>query len=82
MQYGYFVVSQGILRCGFRHEIRCCIGSVNSIRCVLKIIGNDGLCAIVILINGRWRAMMKMWKLSHTDVCDCGKRQPIYHLMA
>ena len=22
--------------------------------------------------KGRCRAMMKMWKLSHTDVCDCG----------
>ena len=25
---------------------------------------------------------MKMWKLSHTDVCDCGERQTMYHLMA
>ena len=25
----------------------------------------------------RCRAMMKMWKLSHTDVCDCEERQPI-----
>ena len=24
---------------------------------------------------------MKMWKLSHTDVCDCGERQTMYHLM-
>ena len=25
--------------------------------------------------KGRCRAMMKMWKLSHTDVCDCGETQ-------
>ena len=25
---------------------------------------------------------MKMGKLSHTDVCDCGERQTMYHLMA
>ena len=25
--------------------------------------------------------MMKMWKLTHTDVCDCGERQTMYHLM-
>ena len=24
---------------------------------------------------------MKMWKLSHTDVCDCGERQTMSHLM-
>ena len=24
---------------------------------------------------------VKMWKLSHTDVCDCGERQPMSHLM-
>ena len=29
----------------------------------------------------RCRAMMKMWKLSHTDVCDCGERQTMSHLM-
>ena len=23
--------------------------------------------------KGRCRAMMKMWKLSHTDLCDCGE---------
>ena len=31
--------------------------------------------------KGRCRAMMKMWKLSHTDVCDCGERQTMSHLM-
>ena len=25
--------------------------------------------------KGRCWAMMKMWKLSHTDVCDCGEGQ-------
>ena len=25
--------------------------------------------------------MVKMWKLSHTDVCDCGERQTMSHLM-
>ena len=24
---------------------------------------------------------MTMWKLSHTDLCDCGKRQTMWHLM-
>ena len=32
--------------------------------------------------KGRCRSMMKMWKLSHTDVCDCGERQTMSHLMA
>ena len=31
--------------------------------------------------KGRCRAMIKMWKLSHTDVCDCGERQIMSHLM-
>ena len=31
--------------------------------------------------KGLCRAMMKMWKLSHTDVCDCGERQTMSHLM-
>ena len=31
--------------------------------------------------TGRCRAMMKMWKLSHTDVCECGERQTMSHLM-
>ena len=32
--------------------------------------------------KGRCRAMMKMWKLSHTDVCDCGgERETMSHLM-
>ena len=31
--------------------------------------------------KGRCRAIMKMWKLSHTDVCDCGERQTMSHLM-
>ena len=31
--------------------------------------------------KGSCRAMMKMWKLSHTDVCDCGERQTMSHLM-
>ena len=31
--------------------------------------------------KGRCQAMMKMWKLSHTDVCDCGERQTMSHLM-
>ena len=31
--------------------------------------------------KGCCRAMMKMWKLSHTDVCDCGERQTMSHLM-
>ena len=31
--------------------------------------------------KGRCRAMMKMWKLSHADVCDCGERQTMSHLM-
>ena len=25
--------------------------------------------------------MMTMWKLSHTDECDCGERQTMSHLM-
>ena len=29
----------------------------------------------------RCRAMVKMWKLSHTDVCDCGERQTMSQLM-
>ena len=31
--------------------------------------------------SGLCRAMMKMWKLSPTDVCDCGERQTMSHLM-
>ena len=31
--------------------------------------------------KGRCRTMMKMWRLSHTDVCDCGERQTMSHLM-
>ena len=31
--------------------------------------------------KGRCRAMMKIWKLSHTDICDCGERQTMSHLM-
>ena len=31
--------------------------------------------------KARCRAMMKMWKLSHTDVRDCGERQTMSHLM-
>ena len=31
--------------------------------------------------KGRFRAMMKMWKLSHTDVCDCGERRTMSNLM-
>ena len=31
--------------------------------------------------KGRCRAMMQMWKLSHTYVCDGGQRQTMYHLM-
>ena len=31
--------------------------------------------------KGRCRAMMKMRKLSHTDVCDCGERETMSHLM-
>ena len=31
--------------------------------------------------KGRCRAMMKTRKLSHTDVCDCGERQTVSHLM-
>ena len=30
--------------------------------------------------KGRCRAMMKMWKLSHTYVCDNGERQTMSHL--
>ena len=30
--------------------------------------------------KGRCRAMMKIWNLSHTDVCDCGERQSMSHL--
>ena len=26
-------------------------------------------------------AVMKMWKLSHADVCDCWERQTMSHLM-
>ena len=29
----------------------------------------------------RCRAMMKMWKLSNTDDCDCRERQTMSHLM-
>ena len=31
--------------------------------------------------KGRCRAIIKTWKLSHTDVCDCGERQTMSHLM-
>ena len=31
--------------------------------------------------KGCCRAMMKMWKLSRTDVCDCEERQTMSHLM-
>ena len=31
--------------------------------------------------KGPCRAMMNMWKLSHTDVCDCVERQTMSHLM-
>ena len=31
--------------------------------------------------KGRCRAMMNMWKLSNTDVCDCGERHTMSHLM-
>ena len=31
--------------------------------------------------KGRCRTMMKIWRLSHTDVCDCGERQTMSHLM-
>ena len=31
--------------------------------------------------KGRRRAMTKMWKLSHTEVCACGKRQTMSHPM-
>ena len=25
--------------------------------------------------------MMKTWQLSHADVCDCGERQTMHHIM-
>ena len=31
--------------------------------------------------KGRCWAMMKTWKLSYTDVCDCVERQTMSHLM-
>ena len=31
--------------------------------------------------QGRCRAMVKMWTLSHIDVCDGGERQTMFHLM-
>ena len=31
--------------------------------------------------KGRSQAIMKMWKLSYTDVCDCVERQTMSHLM-
>ena len=31
--------------------------------------------------KGRRLAVMKTWKLSHTDGCDCGERQTMSHLM-
>ena len=31
--------------------------------------------------KGRCRVTMNTWKVSHTDVCDCGERQTMYHLM-
>ena len=31
--------------------------------------------------KGRCWAIMKTWHLSHTDVCDCGERHTMYHLM-
>ena len=31
--------------------------------------------------KGPCRAMMKMWNLSHTDVCGCGERQTMSHLI-
>ena len=34
---------------------------------------------LTVQLTGRCRAMMKMWKLSHTDVCDCVDRQTVSH---
>ena len=31
--------------------------------------------------KGRCRVMIKMWKLSQTDVCKCGDRQTMSHIM-
>ena len=31
--------------------------------------------------KGRCRAMVNIWKLSHTDVCDCGERQTMPNRM-
>ena len=31
--------------------------------------------------KGLCLAMVKMWKLSHTDACDCGERETMSHLM-
>ena len=33
------------------------------------------------MMKGRCRAMTKMWKLHHTDVCDYGERQTMSQLM-
>ena len=33
------------------------------------------------VLKGHCRAMTKMWKLSHTDICDCGESQTMSHIM-
>ena len=49
-----------------------------------KATGLDGLLTEMLQHLGNkaksW-LLVKMWKLSHTDVCDCGERQTMSHLM-
>ena len=44
-------------------------------RCLYELV-SDSRCSWT-----RCRAMMKMWKLFNTDVCDYGERQNMSHLM-
>ena len=44
--------------------------------------GSTISCAVTVTVQlkGRCWAVMKMWKLCHTDVFECGERQTMYHL--
>ena len=44
--------------------------------------GSTISCAVTVTVQlkGRCWAVMKMWKLCHTDVFDCGERQTTSHL--
>ena len=44
--------------------------------------GSTVSCAVTVTVQlkGRCWAVMKMWKLCHTDVFECGERQTMSHL--